>query len=195
MNCNRSETLALASEKCSLCLGMGLRRTAVRGKETPCNCVLRGIFRACFSRFRQCAEKEQKMSQVSWDFFDKGASGRRSYGLRDEEYMADFCITAKRNLDELEYKIFRFHFLLGADWKLCCRQLKMDRGAFFHAVYRIQQNLGRVFRELETYALFPLDEYFGGKITKSVVSTPKVVAMVPKRAKRDTVRPPLRKVA
>jgi hypothetical protein len=29
-------------------------------------------------------------------------------------------------------------------------------------VYRIEQRLGRVYRELEPYALFPLDEYFGG---------------------------------
>jgi hypothetical protein len=29
-------------------------------------------------------------------------------------------------------------------------------------VYRIEQKLGRVFRELEPYSLFPLDEYFHG---------------------------------
>jgi hypothetical protein len=33
-------------------------------------------------------------------------------------------------------------------WKLCCRQLGTDRGNFFHAVYRIEQKLGRVFAEL-----------------------------------------------
>jgi hypothetical protein len=38
----------------------------------------------------------------------------------------------------------------------------MDRGNFFHSVYRIEQKLGRGFRELEPYALFPLDEYFNG---------------------------------
>jgi hypothetical protein len=74
--------------------------------------------------------------------------------------MADFILVSKRTLDELEYKIFRFHFLLGADWKLCCRRLSVDRGDFFHHVYRIQQKLGRTFRELQPYALFPLDEYF-----------------------------------
>jgi hypothetical protein len=29
-------------------------------------------------------------------------------------------------------------------------------------VYRIEQKLGRVFRELEPYALFPVNEYFHG---------------------------------
>ena len=58
---------------------------------------------------------------------------------------------------------FKYHFLLGADWKLCTRQLKIDRGNFFHAVYRIEQKLGRVFRELEPYPLYPLEEYFHGQ--------------------------------
>ena len=80
--------------------------------------------------------------------------------------MADFCLVSRRELDDFHYKIFRYHFLLGADWKLCCRQLHLDRGLFFHAVYRIQQKLGRVFAELKPYALYPLDEYFGGIVNK-----------------------------
>jgi hypothetical protein len=84
------------------------------------------------------------------------------WGLKNEEFIADFCLVSKRSLDENEYRIFRFHFLLGADWKLCCRKLNMDRGTFFHEVYRIQQKLGRTFRELQPHALFPVDEYFNG---------------------------------
>jgi hypothetical protein len=76
--------------------------------------------------------------------------------------MADFVLIARRTLSEFEYRLFRYHFLLGADWKLCSRRLGIDRGNFFHAVYRIEQKLGRVFRELEPYSLFPLDEYFHG---------------------------------
>ncbi|MFL6415572.1 MAG: hypothetical protein ACJ74Y_07875 [Bryobacteraceae bacterium] len=80
--------------------------------------------------------------------------------------MADFCLVSKRTLEEHQYKIFTNHFLLGADWKLCCRKLGMDRGAFFHEVYRIEQKLGRTFRELEPFALFPLDEYFNSTIRR-----------------------------
>jgi len=40
--------------------------------------------------------------------------------------------------------------------------MNLDRGAFFHEAYRIEQKLGRTFRELQPYALFPLDEYFNG---------------------------------
>jgi len=69
---------------------------------------------------------------------------------------------SKRVLNEDDYKVFKFHFLLGADWKLCCQRLNTDRGNFYHQVYRIQERLGRIYAELEPYALFPLDEYFGG---------------------------------
>ncbi len=85
-----------------------------------------------------------------------------TWGRKDEEYIADFCLVSRRSLDEFEYRLFRYHFVLGADWKLCCRRLGIERGNFFHAVYRIEQKLGRVFRELEPYSLFPLDEYFQG---------------------------------
>jgi hypothetical protein len=196
MQWNRSETIALAGSACTICQGQGLRHTTKKGLASPCNCVLRGIFRACFARFRYCASKEKQVSKVTWQFCEGGKSGRRTWGRRDEEYMADFCLVTQRNLDEFEYKIFRFHFLLGADWRLCCRQLKIDRGIFFHAVYRIQQKMGRVFRELEPYSLFPLDEYFGGKIVKSLpAGYEKVTVITPKPKPRNTLYPPISKVA
>jgi hypothetical protein len=76
--------------------------------------------------------------------------------------MADFCLVSRRLLTEEEYKLFRYHFLLGANWKLCTRKLNLLRGGFFHSVYRIEQKLGRAFREMEPYPLFPLDDYFHG---------------------------------
>jgi len=76
--------------------------------------------------------------------------------------MADFCLVGQRTLEDLENRIFRVHFLLGADWKLCCRQLHTDRGTFFHLVYNIEHRLGRVFAELAPYPLYPVAEYFSG---------------------------------
>jgi hypothetical protein len=169
MNWNRSETIALASEQCTVCHGGGLRYTPIKGKHAPCNCVLRSIFRACYARFRDSALKEKQVTTVSWQYCESGkGGGRRTWGRRDEEYVADFCLIARRTLTDFEHQLFRFHFLLGADWRLCCRRLGMDRGLFFHSVYRIQQKLGLTFRELQPYALFPLDEYFGGKIQKAL---------------------------
>jgi hypothetical protein len=125
-----------------------------------------------------------------------GRDRRAVWGRKDEEYVADFCSVSRHNLSELEHKIFRFHFILGADWRLCCRQLKMDKGIFFHAVYRIQQKLGRAFREVRPYALFPLDEYFGPVVRKQLPQESTTLLRMPLPAKkRHPLRPPLRKVA
>lgn len=164
MQWTRSETLALAQQSCTHCYGLGLRPGRA-GVSTPCNCVFRAIFRACHARFRQCASKEKYISRVSLEA-NPGRQRRSVWGLKNEEFMADFCLVSRRTLDENQYKIFTNHFLLGADWKLCCRKLGMERGAFFHEVYRIEQKLGRTFRELEPFALFPLDEYFNSTIRR-----------------------------
>jgi hypothetical protein len=156
----RSETLALALHCCAHCRGTGL--TLMRGgvREGPCNCVLRAIFRACLNKYHELGEHQGYMSRVSWDV-TAGGGRKGSYGLKVEEFRADFELVAKRTLiDELEFRLFRYHFLLGADWRLCCARVGLDRGNFFHACYRIEQKLGRVFRELRPHALFPLDEYF-----------------------------------
>jgi hypothetical protein len=160
MQWTRSETLALAQQSCSYCLGLGLRPGRA-GASTPCNCVFRAIFRACYARFRQCTSKEKYISRVSLES-NPGRQRKSVWGLKNEEFIADFCLVSRRTLNDHEYKVFKFHFLLGADWKLCCRKLNIDRGTFFHDVYRIQQKLGRTFRELEPYPLFPVDQYFGG---------------------------------
>jgi hypothetical protein len=160
MDWNRSETLALARHNCAHCHGVGLR-LARKGALTPCNCVLRSIFRICWDRFARCATQERSMSHVSQEPH-VGRSRPSTWGRKDEEYIADFQLIARRNLDDSESRLFRYHFVLGADWKLCTRKLEMDRGNFYHAVYRIEQKLGRVFRETEPYPLFPLDEYFNG---------------------------------
>jgi hypothetical protein len=191
-NWNRSETIAVAKESCVQCQGVGLRdSTSRKGTQAPCKCVFRGIFRACYTRFRQCLQKEKKMSHVRFELIG-GQVRRPVWGRKDEEYVADFCLVSKRFLEESEYRLFRYHFLLGADWKLCCRQLQMDKGQFFHSIYRIQQKLGRAFRELEPYPLFPLDEYFGPTVRKRL---PKKVLQMPEVKKSRAVRPPLRKVA
>jgi hypothetical protein len=169
MEWSRSETLALAQQSCSHCYGLGLR-PGRGGVSTPCNCVFRAIFRACYARFRQCASKEKYISRVSLEA-NPGRQRKSVWGMKNEEYIADFCLISRRTLSEYEYTLFKFHYLLGADWKLCSRKMNLDRGTFFHEAYRIEQKLGRTFRELQPYALFPLDEYFNGSGRQPVVAT------------------------
>jgi len=170
-----------------------MRDNGNTGAPSPCNCVLRAIFRACYRKFRYLAKTERHMSRTRVEHTN-GKEQRLAWGRRDEEYIADFCIVARRHLTAQQHRLFRFHYILGADWKLCCRQLKMERGDFFHEVYRIQERLGRVLRELRPYSLFPLDEYFGGAVRGAPPKrTPTVIEMpVLKRRRLD---PPLRKVA
>lgn len=164
MEWNRSTALGLAKASCLACHGLGIR--IVRNhKEVPCHCVFRAVFRACYHRFCESALTAEHIGAVRLEFC-AGKDGRRAYGRRAQEFVADFCLVSKRALEPLEYKIFKYHFILKADWKLCCRQLKMERGLFFHAVYRIEEKLGRFFATVEPYSLYPVDEYFNGVISR-----------------------------
>jgi hypothetical protein len=89
--------------------------------------------------------------------------------------MADFYLVSQRTLEDDEKPIFRYHFLLGADWKACCQRLRIDRGAYFHLVYGMENRLGRVFAELAPYPLYPVAEYFSGmdryEVQRAAVNT------------------------
>jgi hypothetical protein len=133
-----------------------------KGNFGPCKCVYRTIFRACYSRFRACAQKDKAACRTRLEASPNG--GRRTtWGRKNEEYCADFFLVARRALSASEWKLFSYHFLLGADIRLCARQLKIERGVAYFQVYRIMEKLGRLFAELKPYALYPLDEYFNGR--------------------------------
>src|SRR5436190_1564569 len=95
MKWNRSETIGLSKPHCVLCKGKGLKLNV--NKMAPCNCVLRAIFRACYARFRRCAEQEKFMSMASLVPCE-GKDQKRIYCRLDEEYIADFCLVARRHL-------------------------------------------------------------------------------------------------
>jgi hypothetical protein len=168
MDWNRSNAIGLALTSCTQCEGHGMREIR-GGAEIPCSCVFRAIFRACYRRFRECASQGVLPGAVSLDHLE-GPIGRRTYGLKREEFMADFCLATRRSLSENDYRIFKYTFFLGVDPELAMKRLNLDRGTYFHHVYRIQGILGRSFAELRPYALYPLDEYFGGHIRKQTMS-------------------------
>ena len=159
----RSDLLVMANLGCVYCGGTGLSLSL--DSEQVCRCVDRKIFRACLAKFRYCAAGAHLYTApISLECAGgSGPRGRRAHGNKHTEFMADFCLVAQRTLtDPVEWDLFRFHFLLGADWKLCTRRLNLNRGNFFHSVYRVEQRLGQVFRELRPFPLFPLDQYFAG---------------------------------
>jgi hypothetical protein len=98
---------------------------------------------------------------VAWEVCGS-EEGYRMYSRKREEFMADFCLVSRRTLDDIEYKLLRYHYMLGADWKLCCQHFRIDRGTFYHSLYRIENCMGRTFAEVLPYSLYPVDEYFVG---------------------------------
>ncbi len=104
------------------------------------------------------------MSRVSFEHFG-GKERRGMWSRKDEEYAADFCLIARRTLDPYHYRVFSYHYLLGAHWRMCCERMGLDRGRFFHAVYWVQETLGKVFHDLKPYALYPPRDYFATRIS------------------------------
>ena len=180
--------MAIAHPACVQCHGLGLKGGRLDAIQ-PCNCVLRAIFRICYEKFCKCATQERRLSRVTLD--GAGAQCRRGvWGRKDEEYMADFQSLARRSLNEQEYRLFRMHFLLAANWRLCSEKLELDRGQFFHSVYRVEQKLGRAFRETKPYALYPVDEYYFGARETVASSYRLVPTVIPIRPPVRAVRPP-----
>jgi hypothetical protein len=171
------DVIALAYEKCVCCFGMGLCQPRHR-EAKPCKCVYRAVFRACYNRFKFCSDAPPRLPACPFRRNAKngGATGNNSsaacgpsvrlrYGHPNAEYSADFLAIARRTLgaaDSFRYRVFERHYLRRENWRVCTAQLGMDRGTFFHEVYRIEEALGRAFRETVPFALWPLDEYFRG---------------------------------
>jgi hypothetical protein len=192
----RLHARALSVQSCALCYGLG-SRLGKNATETVCNCVFRRIFVACLAKFRQCLDGYADIGKVDWTVVLGQKNSSRSsatWSLRNEEYMADFQLVAFRALNDgktreqlaeeglapsIYWKLFALHMLLGADWKVCCRKLKLDRGTFFHMTYRIQAVLGLAFVDTEPHALFPLDEYFSPMTRRK--ASPLEVVPDPKR--------------
>jgi hypothetical protein len=162
----RGETIALANNSCAHCKGSGQKLTA--GEYKTCDCVHRAIFRECLKYYRDIEEGTVRRS-VTLSRYNDGETASCSWGHKGREYMADFYLVSVRHLDLKDQAVFKAHFIEGGDWRECCDVLNIERGNFFHAVYRIEQKLGRVFRELQPYALYPLSDYFSGTVEPGAI--------------------------
>jgi hypothetical protein len=90
--------------------------------------------------------------------------------FRLAEYKADIEITARRELRErpVDWAVFWYHCMHKLYWADCLRLIesqvgyRIGRGEYFHALYRVQETLGRAFVEMRPHALWP-EEYFAGR--------------------------------
>ena len=161
------QAIALASPSCSICAGRGLVwghpiivRTGLCWN--PCRCAMRAVFRACFNRYRECAEPGGATGHRYHDgvLCAHEQFGPTRYGRPREEFCADFCLITGRTLTKRDLALFRLFFLCGLPWYECCRMLGIERGVVFHRVYKIESQLGRAFHDTTPYPLWPLHEYF-----------------------------------
>ena len=88
------------------------------------------------------------------------------------EFSADFVMTARRALASrpIELAVFEFHFLAGEEWKVAVPHVNshlrlarpLNRGSFFHAVYRAQEMVARNILTTAPYRRYPTRAYFAG---------------------------------
>lgn len=190
---NPSHLITLANSRCLACDGRGIKSI---DNTSVCKCVYRRVFAACLDCFRNCLHKSP-MNGTRLEMVSRAKNCHQVYGRKNEEYMADFLLLAKRTLDgpdSLEYKLFNFHLLLGATGKLVMDRLglRVPKPTFYHRIERIEEKLGEAFAETKPYGIYPLDEYFGG--TTADGAKPRTLAIIPTVRNTEPVRPPLRAV-
>ena len=161
--------LALALEGCGRCAGIGELRQ--QSRRCLCACVYRRVFRVCSGKYWELREQDGDFARrvnLERTSYRDGQRGM-SAGFKAAEYLADFELVARKALQDmpLEYEVFRHHCLHCLPWTACLPMISrslgqpLSRGNFFHAVYRMEETLGRAFVELRPYSLVPRD-YFSG---------------------------------
>lgn len=162
---SRAEVLGLANPKCTTCLGRG-NLLSCKAVLKPCRCVLRTIFRICLNRFRDICYQQDVADTPSVYHLDHRSSPVNKaktigYSRPYEEFLADMHLIARRTLNKAEMQLFIWYHLHGVAYDQLLDRLNVDRGQFFHMVYRVEEKLGLAYRCTEPYPLFPLNEYFG----------------------------------
>ncbi len=187
MQWNHKDLSKLSFSNCAICEGRGVRRER-HGEPIPCGCALRAIFRACHARFRSCVLRGKHKGPANFNRAPGAKGYKGTWGRKEEEFMADFVIVARRNLDPWQYRLFRFQFLLGADPNLVRQRLGLPRGAYFHAMYRIEEKLGRIYTELQPYALYPAKDYFTYRSSTPVEPCDPRTVIMPSPAAQQAAR-------
>ena len=170
----RGIALGNARRGCAQCHGLGTYQG--RTEAVLCGCALRSAFRGALGRYRYAQAVGLWLYRAS-----RAEVCRRmgfNFGNKDAEFCADFVLIARRLLNDFEFQVFRLHFLCEMEWRDClpllARWVRMaraagvdgfphvDRGNFFHAVYRIENSLGRAYLEMKPYAVYPTGDYYRG---------------------------------
>lgn len=158
----RGIALAHAAADCALCHGAGLIFGLRRIRA--CDCVYRAIFRAVIAqRLKRTEVASMPLAHLTTPG-PRTKSRGATWGWKKEEFRADVDLIARRELNEEDYRIFRLRWFRRLDAKQIGRIVQRSRGDVFHHVFAIEKGLGRRFLNVQPYALYPIDEYFAGKL-------------------------------
>lgn len=157
MKWDRGMVIGIAKASCVFCHGYGLK-PIIGNNWSPCECVYRKVFRICLAKFHSMKHRTF-YSGVDWSRIGS-KSIKRCYGRRCEEFSADFYVVAKRELSDFDWRLFKLHMIGERNSTECVPVLGCNKTFFYKAVYRIEEQMGKVYAELQPYRLFPLSEYF-----------------------------------
>lgn len=155
-----TEVRLLSSTACPRCAGGGYANDA-----EICHCVFRRIFETCHRRYEQTAS-------MATGVLVTGITCSRPA----EEYAADFVLVGRRALQQrpLLLAVFNLYIVDGLPTQMCLRKLKIAQNVFFRRVFQIKQELGRAFREVRPYPLYPINEYNGSPSLYSTLNFDRV---------------------
>ena len=151
---DRKMILATASEQCTVCYGHG------RMIRDVCHCVHRKAFRESLETYLML--REDAVSMGANVPLTLSVRGYVSYGMPLADYVIDFDQTARRALTRHQLALLSLYHIAGQPWHVCAPKLRLDRGEFFHQVYRTERLLGCALMET-TPPLYPKARYFAGK--------------------------------
>ncbi len=166
-----ADPLALSTPSCRRCGGLGTIRKR-RGYRT-CACVYRRVFRACLTSYHHCQASMGSAGAVQYERVGH-AQGRCAIvaSFKRAEYAADFIMLARLVLASrpIELAVFEAYHVDDQEWLVAVPRVNaslhlprpLNRGAFFHAVYREEGLLGKAILQTHPYSLFPPRSYFAG---------------------------------
>jgi hypothetical protein len=163
--------LALSAPSCRHCRGLG--EVPVRRRFRVCACVLRRVFRACLTSYGHCQASMGSAGAVQYERLGH-AQGRCAIvaSFKRAEYAADFILLARRALADrpIDLAVFEAYHIEARGWKDAAPLVNgklhpprpLNRGSFFHTVYRVESILGKAIVNARPYSIFPPADYFSG---------------------------------
>lgn len=119
----------------------GATRELVQPRACENSDTYSGHFCAGLARFRQCVDGAKHFGPATIEA--SISNGMSALGSRNREFSARFIELSQYTLSAFEYRLFNYHFLLGANSVLCCRKMNIDLNTFSETVRQLQEKVGK----------------------------------------------------